>query len=167
MWWCVPSWNQHSIAITVNHNTHCVIETGANQYVAGRRMPFDVQNFTLMPQQLHFVFAEVWCETAFGNLPYFDLREVKSNHQLNVFLQGISSSFANRTIVRGGRDDIIVERIPLEIQNLSTVTNHLAALKIDATSLANWNHNERGVSHNGQEWWIYNAEVTIVGAHGS
>lgn len=53
---------------------HGVVEAGAEQDVASRRMPFDVQNAAAMAQQLQLELGEVRGEAAFRDSPNFYLK---------------------------------------------------------------------------------------------
>lgn len=71
-------------------------------------------------------------------------------------------SHTHRAIVRRRRNHIVIERIPLQIEYLAGVADHLAALEVNASRLFHRNHHERGVRHDGHQLRIDCAEVAIV-----
>lgn len=69
-----------------------------------------------------------------------------------------------RAIVRGGRNKMVVEGIPFEVEYLAGMADHLVALEIDAARLRYGYHNERIVNDDGQKQWIHRAQVAVVAA---
>ena len=59
---------------------------------------------------------------------------------------------------------MVVEGVPFQIQNLARVSNHFAALEIDAAGVIQRDDHERRVRHNGQKMRVNGAKVAIVAA---
>lgn len=65
-----------------------------------------------MSRQLHQTFVQIRCQPIAGHIPN-----------------------ANRTIIRSGRNHVVIEWIPFQIENLSRMTDHFATLKVNASGL--------------------------------
>lgn len=99
------------LCLTINE-TYQMIKPCRNHHIFGSWMPFNMQNLSFMSSQLHHALSEIRCESAFWDLPN-----------------------SNGAIIRSWRNQVIVKRIPFQIQNLPAMSDYFAYLKVNATRL--------------------------------
>lgn len=116
-----------------------VVKAGADENILGRRMPFELRNFATMAKELDGELGEARRQAAFWDVPQLD-----------------------SAVVRGRRNLIVIEWIPLQVENLTGMTDDLAPLKVDAPGVIQQNHDKRRVSLDGQENWIDRANVAVM-----
>ncbi len=124
-----------------------VIVAGAQEDVFGRRVPLETHHAASMALQLDQEVGEVGGrepQTAIGNVPQ---------------LYG--------AVLGGAGDDVVVERVPFDVQHGSTVTANFSGRVIDATDFVERHDEETSASadfdDDGQELWIDGAKVSVVG----
>lgn len=125
----------------VPHNYE-IIEASAEQDIRRCRMPLDLSDFPTMTEQLVGELGENRGQSALGDVPQF-----------------------YRAVVWRRCNLLIVERIPFQIVDESSVTDNFAALKVDTSRVEQWNDDERWVSFDGQKCRIdgaYAATVSIA-----
>lgn len=116
-----------------------VVKAGADENILGRRMPFELRNFATMAKELDGELGEARRQAAFWDVPQLD-----------------------SAVVRGRRNLIVIEWIPLQVENLTGMTDDLAPLKVDAPGVIQQNHDKRRVSLDGQENRIDRANVAVM-----
>jgi hypothetical protein len=93
-------------------STNEVIEASAEEEVLARGVPLDNADTALVTLQHNHCITRALCQTTIRNLPH-----------------------ADSAVLRGRRDDVIVERAPLEIQNRSLVTPNHREVLVEAAIL--------------------------------
>lgn len=92
-----------------------------------------------MIQQLDGELREALGEAAFWDVPQF-----------------------NAAVIAGRRDLEIVERIPLQVEDLTRVADDLTSLKVDPTSVVQWNHDERSIGLDSEEHRVDRTDVAVL-----
>lgn len=116
-----------------------VVEARTDEHIVGRRVPFKLCYLPAMAEQLVRKLRKAWSQSTLGDIPDFD-----------------------RAIITGWRNLIIVEWIPLQVENLPTVADDFASLEIDATGVVQRDDDERCVGFDGQENRIHSANITVM-----